>query len=103
MLLTWVIMMVDKAFFRENGVEYACAPGKDDICLFATYREACHEIDIRTETYRDLRYRLTNSGNGEDGDDLLFWQRLERDDGWAHVLEIRKKNVYGDVFQVGRS
>lgn len=103
MLQTWVIMMVDKAFFRENGVEYACTPGKDDICLFATYDDACHEIDIRTETYRDLRYRLTNSGNGEDDDDLFFWKRLERDDGWAHVFEIRKKVVYGDVFQVGRS
>jgi len=103
MLETWVYMMVDKAFFRENGVEYPCAPGKDDIQLFSSYDHASHEVFVRTETYRGLRYRLMNSGNGADDDDLLFWKRLERDDGWAHVFEIRKKIVYGDLFQVGRS
>lgn len=103
MLQTWIYMMVDKAFFRENGVEHACAPGKDDIQLFSTFDNAAHEMGIRTETYRDLRYRLTDSGNGADDDDLLFWTRLERDDGWAHVFEIRKKIVCGDVFQVGQS
>lgn len=103
MLQTWIYMVVDKAFFKENGVEYAVALGTNDIKLSSTYEDACHEIDVRSEVYRDLRYMLSGSGVGANDDSLAYWKRYEQEDGWAHVLEIHRKVVFGELFQVGRS
>lgn len=103
MLETWIYMLVDKAFFTENGHEYAVALGEDDIKLCSTYDDAVRQVDVRSEVYHDLRYSLSYSDVGEEDSSIVYWKRLDRDDGYAHVLEIHKRVIFGDVFQVGQS
>lgn len=103
MLLTWIYMMVDKGFFTDNGVEYSCALGETDIQLFSTYDDACRSMDFREKGYRQYGYEVKDSGNGTDGDDLVYWARYENEEGRAHVFEIRRKIVYGDLFQADLS
>lgn len=100
MLETWIYMMIDKAFFMSNGHEYAAVLGEDDVKLCGSYDDAIHFLEIRQHCYRRHCYYLTKSGTGTAGDDLLYWCRVEDNEGHAHVFEVRKMVVYGDLFQV---
>lgn len=99
MLQTWIYMVVDMSCLVSKDVEYACLPGETDILLFGTYDDASRSVEIRTKRYRQYGYKVKYSGNGTDNDDLIFWSRYENEEGCAHILEIRKKIVYGDLFQ----
>lgn len=102
-LETWIYMMVDKAFFASNGHEYAAALGEGDIQLCCSYDDAIRQIKIRDEVYSDLGYKLKCSGSDAEGGDLLFWKRLEKADGSSHVIEVRRKIVVGELFQLRHS
>lgn len=103
MLQTWVYMMVDKGFFTVDGVEYAIALGETDIQLFNSYNEACRIMNFRCEGYYNKGYKLEDSDYCAEDRDLAFWKRLEDEGGHAHVFEIHRKVVYGDLFTVGQS
>lgn len=100
---TWIYMLVDKAFFISNGVEYAGELGQNDIKICNSYNSAFQHLIHRDELYKTLGYKPTNSGISHDGDDLLFWRRLETEDGYVHVFEIHRKIVRGDLFQLHHS
>ena len=103
MLQTWIYLFIDKGFFTKDGVEYACALGETDVQVFNSYDSARQTMTFRREGYQKYGYKLVDSGTGADDEDLIFWKRLEDKEGHAHVFEVHRKIVYGEVFQAGRS
>lgn len=102
-LETWIYMLVDKSFFRVNGVEYACALDGPDVQLFANYDVAIDWKIARQEELYKLGFHLVGSDYETGEERPCFWSRVENSEGFAHVLAIYQKVVKGDLFQIRHS
>lgn len=102
-LETWIYALVDKSFVRVNGVEYACALDGPDVQLFANYDAAIEVKASHQEELYKLGFHLVGSDYEASDPSLCYWSRVENSEGFAHVLAIYKKSVFGDLFQVRHS
>lgn len=95
-----VVILVEQNFFRDNGVEYACALGRGDIQTFATYKEATREVKNRADIATSCGFRITASGNGEEirDPDTFYWCRYENGSGRAKVFKVMVQYIDGDLF-----
>lgn len=96
---TDIYILLVQNFFKVKDVEYAVAPGHENISLFPTIELALEAKREAVELVEKIGYHIAGSGVGDDNPFVCYWVRYENDQGKAVVFSIIRKTVEGDLFQ----
>lgn len=99
---TWIYVVVVKYLFVHNNIEYASAIDSHNISLWASIEEAYDIINRVKQQLEKTGYLIKDSAAPETEAGTVYWCRMERNNSRAAVLEVLRKSVAGNLFQVGR-